>query len=314
MKQNLTLIVVASLLLFGVCIFFFYSNGKKGKVTVIHTVSYSNAVVFNAIEHNPDRIVRNFTPNPTQHVEALIGESRRGPVVSVTPFSNAIIAANSNPSLRIIGGAGLNGISLVAREATTPEELRGKKIGTARGDSLEIFAVEYMQANGVDVNEYEFRYFTDPFEMVEALKRGSIDAAAHVEPFVTNLVEENNMVRLITSRELWGDHPDAVLLTTEHVLKEYFEEMKWLLTELKNSEKAILSAPEATASRLAETFYQMPPENLLRILEHQGPKIDIRQYDHFFADRFETMRALTYVSGTFRKEYFDYTLLDLLYD
>ncbi len=300
---------VLAVALLAISIYGMFTIDSKNQITVIHTVSYSNAVVFGTIEHNPGKIQRKFIPDPAKHIEALLSEEQHGPAISVTPFANALIAASHNSNLRIVAGSGLNGLSLITREAIDVSGLKGKRIGTSRGDSLEIFVVEYMSNSGISPKEYNLVYFTDPFEAIEAIKKGSIDAVTDVEPFATNLIAEEGMRRLATSRELWGDHPDAVILTTASIFQNYRKELSWLLSMLSDEEALIKRSPEEAAERLASTFYQMPAEKLMRILEQQEPAIDIRKYVPFFHERYKTLEQIKYVEGVFPSDLFDFSLI-----
>lgn len=281
----------------------------KQKIILIHTVSYSNAAVFETILNYPNLIDEKFIPDPAKHPETLLSESKRGCAVSVTPFANALIAVQREPKLRIIAGSGLNGISMIGRTVSTATDLKGKKIGTSKGDSLEVFAIELMDKAGVQLGDYELIYFSDPFEAVEAIKAARIDAVTHVEPFATVLVDDNAMKRIGTSEQLWGTHPDAILLTTESCLAEHRAELEWLIKALKEAEKTIKDEPDKVAENLAKTFYNMPAENLLRILKRQSPRIDIREYEGFLLERYETLRRIKYVDGPLRSDAFDWSLL-----
>jgi ABC-type nitrate/sulfonate/bicarbonate transport system substrate-binding protein len=273
------------------------------KVEVIHTVSYSNAAVFLVIKDNPDEIQRRFVPDPGKHVEALLAGGA-SPSVSVTPFSNALIAMAQYPDLVIIGGSGLNGLSLISSFGPTLDALENKRIGTARGDSLELFVYEAMRPR-----RYIPVYFTDPFVLVTAAKARDIDAATHVEPFATELVNAG-LVRVLTSRELWGSHPDAVLLTTRKIVSKYRPQLRWLLTRLLAEEMTIKKDPQSAAHALAD-FYRMPADQLLAILDKQEPKIDIRQYENFFAMRIKTLVELKYLTKPLAIEHlFDWSILE----
>lgn len=306
-KRNVILFVLA--VIAAAWIVYWPGSPKPNHISVIHTVSYSNLAVFEALRLHPDRLDRRFVPDPGQHPETLLAESRNGCAVSVTPFANALIAAQKNSSLRIIAGAGLNGISLIARTASTFSELKGKKIGTSKGDSLEVFAVELLEKNGLRPEDYELVYFNDPFEAIESIKAGRIDAVTHVEPFATALVDDHSMKRLATSENLWGTHPDAVLLTTESCLRDCRTDLQWLIQTLRESEAAINKAPEEAAKNLAKTFYDMEPEKLLRILKNQSPRIDIRNYEGFLLERYKTLLRIKYVDAPLRADAIDWSLL-----
>lgn len=117
------------------------------------------------------------------------------------------------------------------------------------------------------------------------------------------------MNRVATSDQIWGTHPDAVLLTTERSVNKYRADLEWLIKVLKESEQEINKAPETAAVHLAKTFYNMPSEKLLRILQRQQPRIDIRQYQAFLLQRYETLRRVKYVDGPLRADAFDWSLL-----
>jgi ABC-type nitrate/sulfonate/bicarbonate transport system substrate-binding protein len=218
---------------------------------------------------------RVFIPDPAKHVEMLLSAGDSQPTVAVTPFANALIAMSRNPNLVIIGGSGLNGLSLLSSAGRSLDDLAGKKIGTARGDSLEVFAYEAMKPR-----KYEFVYFTDPNVLVDAAKHRQIDAATHVEPFATDLVENAGMFRVLRSKDLWGDHPDAVLLTTRNIAARYGPALRELLARLTKMEAEIKADPIKAADTLAP-FYNMGPGQLRGILGFQEPRIDIRIFESF---------------------------------
>jgi ABC-type nitrate/sulfonate/bicarbonate transport system substrate-binding protein len=306
-RKRISLISIGTSFLFVTALVALLHKDKEKKISIIHTVSYSNAVVFRTITSNPGIITGNFIPEPSKHIEALVALSKNGPTVAVTPFANALIGVSANKDLRIIAGSGLNGISLVGVTVSKPSDLINKKVGTSKGDSLEIFAIEYLRKVGLSPSSYSLIYFTDPFVAVEAAKRRSIDALTHVEPFATNLIEDNSMRRIVTSRELWGDHPDAVLITTTQSLTKYKPQLRWLIYRLLEQERLMNSNPVLTAKELS-SFYQMPPNKLERILEYQKPSVRIDQYVDFLKDRYSTLEQLKYVHGPFPKYIFDFSL------
>lgn len=272
----------------GMVILIWHGVNQSSRIQVIHTVSYSNAAVFLAVKDKKDVLERLFVPDPGKHVEALLAGSRSRPTVAVTPFSNALIAMAKNPELVIISGSGLNGLSLLSSAGPTLNDLVDKKIGTARGDSLELFVYEAMTPR-----MYKPIYFTDPVDLVSAAKSKAIDAATHVEPFATELADEG-FARVLTSKEFWGDHPDAVVLTTRENIKKFRPQLVLLISILLEQERRIKAQPEAAAGELSD-FYKMPAQQLKKILGFQEPRIDIRSFVPFFAKRLDTLMALRYI-------------------
>lgn len=279
-------------------------RSSSEKIEVIHTVSYSNAAVFLAIQEDKENLERFFVPDPGKHVEALLASSGSRPSVSITPFSNALIALARNPDLVIIGGSGLNGLSLLSSAGPELDDLQDKKIGTARGDSLELFVYEAMNGRA-----YIPEYFTDPFLLVTAAKRVDIQGVTHVEPFATELVNFG-LARLLTSRDFWGDHPDAVVVTTKQDIENFRPQLIQFLRTLLQKEREIEANPKNAAAALA-SFYNMPSSKLEEILGLQEPQIDIRKYVPFFDKRITTLRKLNYIdSDADLKQPFDWSLLE----
>jgi hypothetical protein len=295
----------STILLFAAVTFVIY-NRSSDIPLVIHPISYSNVAVFEAALDNPDKIELRRVPDPARHVEILEAEGGNRPVLTVTPFANVLIAMERRPNLRVVGGAGLNGLSLVAREAKSLEDLEGKRIGTSRGDSLEVFAKEAMGQR-----PYTPVYFDDPFVAIEALKRNQIDAVTHVEPYATLLVKDG-MTRISTSRDLWGDHPDSILMTTEESLRKFRPQLQGLISMLITAEKEARADPVRVAKRVAPFYSPLTVDDLRQILSFQQPQIDIRSFGTFFKERFRTLRELGYVNkAKFPEDQFDFSLLPL---
>ncbi len=304
MKTRLIPIIVILIAIISVSVLWWHGKSASSRVQVIHTVSYSNAAVFLAVRDYSEKLERYFVPDPGKHVEALLASATSRPVVSVTPFSNALIAMAKNPNLVIISGSGLNGLSLLSSLGSALDNLAGKRIGTARGDSLELFLYEAMSPR-----PYEPVYFTDPFLLVTAATNKQIDAATHVEPFATELTSAG-LTRVLTSKSLWGDHPDAVVLTTRETIVRFRPALVNLLVILLGKENQIKKSPEGAANALAE-FYKMSPSQLTRILGFQEPRIDIRNFVPFFEQRLGTLMALKYIDSKPKiAQLFDWSLLE----
>ncbi len=58
-----------------------------------------------------------------------------------------------------------------------PQDLRGKRLGVAKGTLQEFVSIKYLQVNGVPEDSVEFLSFASLFEIVAALKSGKVDAA-----------------------------------------------------------------------------------------------------------------------------------------
>ncbi len=73
---------------------------------------------------------------------------------------------------------------IVARNVTTMPELKGKRIGVARGSGSEVFWLAVVDKLKLDRADYKIVQVEAP-EMVAALERGDIDAFSSWEPWLT---------------------------------------------------------------------------------------------------------------------------------
>ena len=84
MKTRRIIAIALVVLLIGasiVAIVLFSRPKPDQPITIVHTVSYSNAVVFEVIGDFPNRIQREFVPDPARHVEMLLATVPDRPAV-----------------------------------------------------------------------------------------------------------------------------------------------------------------------------------------------------------------------------------------
>jgi NitT/TauT family transport system substrate-binding protein len=292
------------------------NNGPQHRrsITVARCVGYCNLPLFLASGYSrqpdePLEVKLRYIANPGDHPAALT--SPGGPQASVTPFTNVAAAYARGAPVRIIAGSGMNGLAIVSRpDIKTFADLAGKKIGTFRGDTLEVLVYEALKANDL-LGEVEFVYFADALEPLTALKNGEIQAVTHVEPFVTDLAESHNMNILTRGEELWGtDHPDCVLVASEQSIAERREDLKDLILLMARGQLEVEGSPETVAQRVAEPFYDMSPSDLLAAVRSQFPAIDIRGKKGLIIEKSEVLVALGYIERAPDENLFDLSLLE----
>jgi len=287
------------------------SNSSQ-KLTVIHPFSFSNVAIFQASLDDPDFWNRRAVADTSQHIDIILAEGKSTPIIAVTPFTNALIFASKNKDIRIIAGAGQNGLYLVAnKECNSLDDLNGKKIGTARGDSLEVFLVELMQNRSYD----KPIYFDDPFVAITSLENGQLDAVTHVEPFVSQLLDKG-MNRIASSKDIWGNHPDAVIVTTSDVLTKNSDIINDALKRLLRAERDVKNNPDATAKLVSSLYAPIAADQLAAILPNQPPKVDIRDEMDFFRKRFATLQFMGLIDSNvgFPEQAFDFSFLEKICD
>ncbi len=101
---------------------------------------------------------------------------------------NVIVAAEGALMLQWYG--------IVARDVQSMEELKGKKIGVARGSGSEVFWLAMVDKLKLNPAEYKIVQVEAP-EMVAALERRDIDAFVCWEPWLTRAVSSIQNVKLL---------------------------------------------------------------------------------------------------------------------
>jgi NitT/TauT family transport system substrate-binding protein len=249
-----------------------------------------------------------YIPNPADHPAAL---SAGRIDATVAPFTNLIAAFGSGRDIRIIAGSGMNGLALVGRpNIRTLSDLRGKRIGTVRGDTLELMAYDAIKKAGLR-GLVTFEFFTDGFEALQAVRSGRYDAVTHVEPFVSRLVHEDGMHVLATGEKVWGtDHPDCVLATSPQALARHRSALKGLILAMLAAEHETRLNLSGLADELARSYYQMEPDALVQAVRVQYPRIDIRPFRNFILMRAASMREMGYLRRSVDDSVFDFSLLE----
>lgn len=152
----------------------------------------------------------------------------------------------------------------LADKVKRPGDLKGLKIGvTAPGSSTSFFASFLIARDGVKPDEVAFIGIGGGASAVAAMKQGQIDAISHLEPVISRLELDGDIVVLADSRSeegtraiFGGSNPAAVVYlrqsfiernpnTTQAIVNAFYKTLKWL-------EKA---TPEEVATNVPEEYY-----------------------------------------------------------
>ncbi|MBR0653096.1 ABC transporter substrate-binding protein [Roseomonas terrae] len=158
------------------------------KVTIATGVDPSFAAFYVAkeggfFERNGLDVTVNTGPSGSAMVAFLIGNQ----IASAYGAEQAGVSANvRDPNVVAVaeGVALLRWISVLGRNITTMEELKGKRVGVARGTGSETFWLSVVAKLNLNPADYTIVNVEAP-EMVAALERGNIDAFAVWEPWPT---------------------------------------------------------------------------------------------------------------------------------
>ena len=140
-------------------------------------------------------------------------------------------------------------------------DLKGMKIGvTAPGSSTNFFVMYLMVKNGLKADDASFIRVGAGPTAVAAMKRGEIDAIANLDPVITKLQQDGDLVVVADSRTeedniklFGGNNPAAVIylkndfiqknpVTTQRFVNAMYKAVKWL--EKASAEDVAKTVPE----------------------------------------------------------------------
>ena len=109
---------------------------------------------------------------------------------------------NLDPNVVVVAQAArlVRWIALVGRNVDSLEQLKGKKVGVARGSGGEVFWLAMLDKLKLNAADYTVVNVEAP-EMVAALERGNIDAYAVWEPWVTRGLAAVKNTKVLRTQE-----------------------------------------------------------------------------------------------------------------
>ena len=151
-----------------------------------------------------------------------------------------------------------------AAQVKSFKDLKGMKIGvTAPGSSTNFFVNALIAKDGLKPEDVSIIGVGAGLSAVAAMKKGEIDAISNLDPVITKLEQDGDIVVLADTRTedgnmklFGGNNPAAVVYfkqdfieknpnTVQHVVNAFYKTMKWL-------EKA---SPEDVAKNVPEEFF-----------------------------------------------------------
>lgn len=195
------------------------------------------------------------------------------------PWTTTLAAyANGTDNLRIVGGSGLSGVELVAREGSVRNVQEfiaaagtGLRVGTLRLDTLEVVGYGTMAQHGKTYDDYAMTFFPSMVGMGEALAAGDIDVCTLVQPYAQSVVRDANGIYLANSNDVWGpEAPDCVITSTTEVMAEKGELMTAYMAVLSDAARKFYGDFEGALDVL-QPIYGAPREVLEIALLRQSP-------------------------------------------
>jgi ABC-type nitrate/sulfonate/bicarbonate transport system substrate-binding protein len=124
-------------------------------------------------------------------IQAALGAEQAG-IQNFNLDNNISVAAQAMMPLRYFG--------LLARNAQSIDQLKGKKIGVAAGSASEVFWRALVEKMNLDVKDYTIVQ-VEPPEMLAALERGNIDAFSSWEPWLTRTTQAVPNTKILQTNE-----------------------------------------------------------------------------------------------------------------
>ena len=151
-----------------------------------------------------------------------------------------------------------------AVQIRTPADLKGMKIGvTAPGSSTNFFVNFLMAKAGVNPKDAAFIGVGTGLSAVAAIKRGEIDAIANLDPVVSKLETDGDVVIMADTRTeagtraiFGGSNPAAVVYLKNEFIEKNPNTTQAIVTAFHKALTWIAAAsPEEIAKAVPETYY-----------------------------------------------------------
>ena len=228
--------------------------GVQGKIGIL-SYAQTNKYFEKAFEKENVKIVWNEFASGPPHFEGLASGRLDFGSVGGTPV---IAGQSGNVDFKAIGvvSDGKKGNSIILPKGSSIKELKdlkGKKIGVAKGSSAYNFLYMALDRAGLTDKDVEIIQL-QPDEARPALDNGGIDAWSVWEPYVTTAIFQTGAKVLVSGEDLninapsfliartqfTKDHPDLTVLflkTYEQVRRDYVENLDQVAKDLAEAQK-----------------------------------------------------------------------------
>lgn len=208
-------------------------------------------------------------------------------------FTQPLIdSTRANPPV-LVAGSGLKGVAVLAQVGTADvRELRGRPVGTFRGDPLEVLLHDLLVAAGLTMADLDIRYLDDIADAMAAFTAGRLAAITLAEPHA-NRLRAAGAVELSDGTELWGDpFPDTVLVASARMLAQRPAVVSAAIRALLRAEALITADPAAAIRWAGPQFPGYGTRELAEAAVRQPPCVDLRPLVPTVLGRWPSLQAL----------------------
>jgi len=216
-----------------------------------------------------------FNAGPSA-IEALLAGSIDATYVGPSPALNGY-TRTATADIRVLTGAARGGSALLIRKGSglkTPADFRGKKIATPQlGNTQDIAARAWLASGGLKITPGGGDAFVIPTQnpdQLDLLKRGELDAAWTVEPWVSRLEMESDAEVLLQQ----DDSLATVLATGTRALTTKRELLQKLLVAHEALTTKIAAEPEWAKPLVASAIGKLTTKPIPQpLLERAWPRL-----------------------------------------
>lgn len=264
-------------------------------LTVTHGCSLSNLPLFVAVGSGllADEGLQVEAPHfdDVASTAALLasGEAQIGTAAFIQPLMDA---HSATPTV-LVAGSGLMGIALLSQPAISGiEQLAGKRVGTFRGDPMEVLLSDGLAAAGMSFDDVQTCYLGDLPSAISMFARGELDALTLAEPHASR-VRSSGARQLSDGTELWGrPFPDTVLVASQTLLTERPHVVSAVIRAMLEAERRIVDDLDTAVGFASRFFPGYTQGELVAAARLQPPCVDIRPLVPVVFDRWSSLQAL----------------------
>jgi NitT/TauT family transport system substrate-binding protein len=208
--------------------------------------------------------------------------------VGIAPTVTAV--GNKTARVRVLAQVNTDGSAIVVAKTSPIQnilDLRGKTVAVPGVSTVQDFLLRKALANsGLAINKVNIIVLKPP-EMIGALRTGQIDAFIAWEPFPAKAVTSGVGRVLVTSKQIWPNHPCCVLVADDNFIKNHPNQIKDVLKAHIRAIKFIKNHPEEAVS-IAAKYTGMDKQTIRLALKnvtytYQLNVDGIREYARFLS-------------------------------
>lgn len=165
--------------------------------------------------------------------------------VGQAPATAAVL--NGIADVKFIAQVNLEGSSIVVKKESSYKKLshlEGKTVAIPGHATMQDFLFrKAVKKSNVSIDKIKLIVLKPP-EMIQALSLGSIDAFIAWEPYPSQAVRRRIGRSLVTSDEIWADHPCCVLVADTKLCNQFPDIVKTIRTIHRESCNFIIKNPD----------------------------------------------------------------------